>query len=44
MNSLKKLFTSLFGLSKKNKNRGKKRSNKHHTRKNKTHRKGMRGG
>ena len=24
MNSLKKLFTSLFGLSKKNKNRGKK--------------------
>ena len=44
MNSLKKLFSSFFGLSKKNKNRGKKGTNKHRTRKNKAHKKHMKGG
>ena len=44
MNSLKKLFSSFFGLSKKNKNRGKKGTKKHSTRKNKAHKKLMKGG
>jgi len=41
MNSLKKMFSSLFGSSKKHKFHRKKRTNKNKTRKNKKH---MRGG
>jgi hypothetical protein len=44
MGSLKNIFSSLFGLTKKNKNRRKKRTIKHKSRKNKTHKKNMRGG
>jgi len=44
MNTIKKLFSSFFGLSKKNKNRGKKGTKKHRMRKSKAHKKLMKGG
>lgn len=44
MTLFKNLFSSLFGLTKKNKNRRKKRTNKHKMRKNKTHKIYMKGG
>ena len=42
--SLFKNITSLFGSTKKNKNRRKKSTNKRRMRKNKTHKKHMKGG
>ena len=44
MSSLKNLFSSLFGSSKKNKIHRKKRTNTRKTRKSKTHKKRVRGG